>query len=181
MKKLQKNQGFTLVELLCCAMILGLFSTAVAFVMRYTGDSFFSSVQNSEAHAMVSLINATVSDEFRYTSSARRTVDAGGKTNVKYLSPSQCEMTEIVLSDGKLYTRNDSGETVPLLSPSAYTKDCSIANLEIDIDADGITYTRSNGAQSKSDVRRITVSYDVNDHRGEQLLHESFEVIPAES
>lgn len=70
-KKLKNNKGMTLTEMLAATIIMLLVSMGLASGVALSNKEFTSSIKQSEALELYSTLSSLISNELRYTSSAK--------------------------------------------------------------------------------------------------------------
>lgn len=77
-RKLNSKEGFTLVEMLCCCLILVMLTLVVNAGLDIAGKSYGRMVAENEAQVLLSSASIVLSDELRYAAE-----DSGGVTLLK--------------------------------------------------------------------------------------------------
>ncbi len=77
MKKLRNIRGLTMVELLCCILILLLSSALVALGANLAIRTYRECMESSEAQVLCSTLTTAISDKLRYCGSVTESTDGG--------------------------------------------------------------------------------------------------------
>ena len=131
-KKLDKNKGFTMVELLCALAVLILLTSCVIVGVNLSTKSFASITKATNAKELSDVLNALIADELRYASQIN-TDENGAFT---YRSITQGTGAQLVVEDGMVCVKVQNKDTYEyeywnLVSPDMYSNGCKVSSLNI--------------------------------------------------
>ncbi len=137
---MDKQAGFTLVEVIASFVLAGLVAGLTAFLMSTGISGYLTTQQNTEAslksHAALTRLSLEIKNLATLTSSTTTSLDflngAGGQRIVQY-GGAGCPADAICLTDGDA---NLSGVLIDGVSVAAFT--VNLADLDVDGDVDDI-------------------------------------------
>ncbi len=164
-KKLKSNRGLTMVELLCCVIILLLLSAVCGSAMGLVSANYQRTMFQSDSQHLESMLNLAVGDLLRHAAG----VAQDGSGNVTSFSTRTTGSTSSVVVELKLdskdatnyyLTKTISGTSYPVLGEKVYGDTLSLDSWNVTFDGNVFTIdyvirgTKANGA-----TRNCTVSF----------------------
>ena len=165
-KKLDKNRGFTMVELLCALAVLILLTSCVIVGVNMSTKSFSSITKATNARELSDVLNSLIADELRYATQIK-TDENGALT---YRSITQGTGAQLVVKDGmvcvKVQNKDPNTDTIKdeywnLVSPDMYSNGCKVGALNT-------TYTPA--------TKIFDVSITIVDAAGNSILTDGFHI-----
>lgn len=158
MKKLRRQQGFTLTEMLCSVLIVLLISALLVVGIRFAGNTYNSSMKLSEAQELCSTLTQVIGDKLRFCGTVTQDED-GRVTQIFILDVGSVE------GDGQAFRIDENGQILlgekKLLSAAAYPRGLRVQTAELRFD-------------NESGI--FSVSLRVSDSGGEVLAGNDFQV-----
>ena len=156
-KKLDKNRGFTMVELLCALAVLILLTSCVIVGVNMSTKSFDSITKATNAKELSDVLNALIADELRYASQIK-TDEVG---NLTYRSITQGSNSRMICENGYVFVQDSKGEKWNIVSHDMYSNGCKVSSLSI-------TYT--------PETKIFDVSVTIVDAAGNSILTDAFQI-----
>jgi prepilin-type N-terminal cleavage/methylation domain-containing protein len=164
---IQKNQGFTLIEMLAVIIVLTLMTAVVATGVSTSVSIYTKNQFASQTDVLSGTIDNSLADSFRFLTGSGTDSDPwaliyrSNGTDIK--SPS------LSVSDGQLYitgtvdsTSSSSSTKVPVLNSGAY------GNCEVSLGDNALTIT-SQKAEDNTTYAIITLEYTITDKTDSSL------------